>query len=219
MTPLGKSLVFYLKYMAEMNRLCRDEEPDWKGLELAIPGDGHTVRTMVRTVEAAATEQAAEFAERCEKVVDEHFECLGIATISHKRQRAYVQRQWTSNVEYCVMNSYVSCGVWITAPPEVHVKMEKDACGVLVPWIWSKGGRKAADAVWNVIGGWAHSRRGEGLVSENGTVALACIPITVNSPESFDADSDLLIAEVRNTFSRIGVKQAKAIAKALAGLA
>ena len=64
MTPLGKPLVFHLKYMAEMSLLWDDPEeekkPDLTGLD-----DAENVRKMVRGVEAAADELVADFLAIC----------------------------------------------------------------------------------------------------------------------------------------------------------
>jgi hypothetical protein len=219
MTPLGKPLVFHLKYMAEMNRIYgheEDEKPDLMGLE-----DAEQVREMARTVGAAAYEQAADFVELCGKRIEDHFIGLGIATLAKRRKRAYVINNWSCSADFrisSVPGGAFSCGVWITAPPEVRISLAKDVCGAVVPWLWSKGGRKGEDAIWKIIGGWAHSRGGEGLVDGSGTVALGCIPIKAQPPESFDVDREHLITEVMKTIARIGPDQTTAIASFVAGL-
>jgi hypothetical protein len=117
-----------------------------------------------------------------------------------------------------VPNGWFYCGAWLTAPPEVNISLAKDVCGVVVPYLWSKGGRTAADGVWSILGGWADSRSGEGLVEEGASIALARIPIKPQPQDSFDVDRDQLIADVINPIARIGAKQAKAIASFVAGL-
>jgi hypothetical protein len=89
---------------------------------------------------------------------------------------------------------------------------------LVVPYLWSKGGRRAEDAVRTILGGWPHSHGDKGLVELGGSVALASIPIKAQPPESFDVDRDPLIAHVKKTVSRIGAKQTKAIARFVAGL-
>jgi hypothetical protein len=207
--------------MAEMNRLYGEpeyegEEPDLTGLD-----DAEHVREMARTVGAAAYEQAADFLELCAKAIEKHFISLGIATLAKQKKRAYVVRNWGWNTEVHVSSvpgGSFWCGVWVTAPPEVRISMEKDACGVVVPSLWSKGGRKGEDAACQILGDRPHSRSGGGLIDDKGSVALACIPIKPQPPESFDVDRDQLIAEVMQTFARIGAKQTKAIARFVAGL-
>jgi hypothetical protein len=85
MTPLGKPLVFYLKYLAEMNRLYDD--PEYHGIEpdLTELQDAEQVRGMARTVGSAAYEQAADFVERCGESIEKHFTDLGIATFGNKK--------------------------------------------------------------------------------------------------------------------------------------
>src|SRR5216683_6925355 len=89
MTPLGKPLVFYLKYMAEMQGLY---EPEYEGGKLDLTGleDANHFREMARTVGAAASEQAADFLELCGKGIEEHFNGLGIATLANKKRRSAV---------------------------------------------------------------------------------------------------------------------------------
>jgi hypothetical protein len=221
MTPLGKPLVFYLKHMAEMNCLYgipeyEDEKPDLTGLD-----DETTVREMARTVGAAAFEQAADFLELCGERISDHFIGLKTTTLTNKAKRRNVVRDWGwyRKVQVTsVPGGSFYCGVFVSAPPEVQISLEQDVCGVVVPWIWSKGGRKGEDTVWNILGGWPYSRGGEGLVDEKGTVALARIPIKAEPPESFDVDREQLVAEVTEIIGRIGAKQVKAIAKFVAGL-
>jgi hypothetical protein len=219
-TPLGKSLVFHLKYMAEMNRLYggpvyEGEEPDLTGLD-----DAERVREMARIVGAAAYQEAADFVELCGKGIEDHFIRLGITTVAYKTKRAKVVKNWTWSATVqvpSVSGRGFLCGVWVTAPPEVRISIEKDVCGVVVPFLWLRGGRKAEDAVWKILDGWPHSRGGEGLVAGSGDVALACIPIKAQPTESLDVDREQLIAEVMKTIARIGAEQTKAIASFAAG--
>mgnify|MGYP000532152580 CR=1 FL=1 len=166
MTPLGKPLVFHLKYMTEMNRLYgheEGEEPDLSGLD-----DAENIREMARMVGAAAYEQAADFLELCGKGLEEHFTGMGIATLARKRKRASVVDYWGTEAKFRVSSvpgGEFLCGVLITASSEVSVSLTKDVCGVAVPWLWSKGGRRGADAIWSILGGRAHSREGEGVAA------------------------------------------------------
>jgi hypothetical protein len=221
MTPLGKPLVFYLNYMKEMDRLYADpeyggDEPDLTGLN-----DVEHVREMARAVGAAASEQAADFLVQCGQGIEGHFTGLKIATLANKRKRASVVRNWWWEAKIHVTpvpGGRFWCGVSVAAPPEVRNSIQTDVCGVVIPYLWSKGGRKGADEVWKILDGWPHSRGGEGLANESGTVALACIPIKPQPPDSFDVDRDPLIAEVMKTIARIGAEQTKAIASFVAGL-
>jgi hypothetical protein len=95
MTPLGKPLVFCLKYWTEMERLYGDSENS-EGLELDLAGldDAQHIREMARTVGAAAHEQGGEILDLCGKGIDDHFNGLGVAKLSSKRKRATVVRDW-----------------------------------------------------------------------------------------------------------------------------
>lgn len=84
MTQLGKPLVFYLKYYAEMQRLY---EPEYEGgdPDLTDLDDAEQVRGKVLAVGAAASEQAADFLELCGKGIGDHIAALGLARIEKKR--------------------------------------------------------------------------------------------------------------------------------------
>jgi hypothetical protein len=219
MTPLGKPLVFYLKYMAEMNRLyghLEGEEQDLTGL-----ANAEQVQEMARTVGAAAFKQAADFLELCGNKIEDHFISLGTATLDNKKKRAAIVNDWhwRAHVRLRSMrDSWFACGVTLTAPPEIRVSLEKDVCGIVVPWLWVKGGRQSEDAVGQLLGGGAHALTDEELFNARGAVALACIPIKTEPPESFDVDREQLIAEVMKTIARIGAEQTTAIANLVAGL-
>jgi hypothetical protein len=215
----GSPLVFYLKYMAEMNHLYYPEEygePDPMGVD-----DPEHVRGMARTVGAAASEQVVDFLEHCGKKIEEHFIGLGIATVTSKKKRAAVFSDWFWKVRIwvpSVQDGWFLCGVSVTAPPEVRISLGKDVCGIVMPWLWAKGGHKGEEAIRKILGGWADSRAGEGLVYDKGTIALARIPIKAQPPESFDVDRDNLITEVMKTIARIGAEQTTAIARFVTAL-
>src|SRR5262245_41296896 len=145
MTPLGKPLVFHLKYMAEMNRLyghgeLLGVEPDLTGLDNA-----EKVREMARTVGAAAYEQAADCLELCGKSIEEHFTGLGIAAVANKTKRTTVVNNWYWRARVrvpSVDDGWFACGVSITAPPEVRISLDEHSCGIVVPWLWARGGHK-----------------------------------------------------------------------------
>jgi len=220
MTPLGEPVVFYLKYMAEMNRLCF---PDESAGELDLTGleNAQKVKEMARIVGDLACERVADFLELCARTIEEHFKGLRIATLERKKTRAYMKKYWEWGARVNVASvpgGSFWCGVSVSAPPDIHIPLAKDACGVVIPWLWSKGARRGADTVWEILDGKADSRAGEGLVQESGSVALARIPVKAQPPDSFEADRDPLVTEVMKTIARIGAKQTKAIAKFVAGL-
>lgn len=219
MTELGKPVVFWLKYMAEMNRLYYPEShagEDVAGLE-----DADQVKKMAGIVGDVASGQVADFLELCGKAIEKHFADLKIARPGWKRSRSYVKTHWEWESRFdvpSVRGGWFDCGLYLTAPPEVRVTLDKNACGVVVPYLWSTGGRRAADTAWDILGGRAYSRDGDGLIHSSGTITLACIHIKPQPPKSFEVDRDHLVAEVMKAISRIGAKETKAIAKYIAGL-
>jgi hypothetical protein len=217
MTPFGKPLVFYLKYMAEMDRrygepeLSGGEEPDLTGLD-----DAQHVREMARSVGAAACQAAADFLELCGTAIEKHFTGLGIVTPSNTAKRATVVRNWDWYT--CVHMSGVRfyCGAFVCDPSDVRVSVDKDVCGLVVPYLSARG--CPAAALWKSLGDWPYPGAGVGLVENKRMVALACIPIKAQLAESFDVDRDPLISEVTKTIAHIGAEQIKAIASCGAGV-
>ena len=143
MTPLGKPLVFYLKYVAEMDLLYADheegDEPDLKGLG----DDAEHVRAMVGAVGDAACEQGADFLEKCAKGIEEHFIGLGSATLASQKKRAYLVNNWAWKAMVRVSSvpgDGFECGV--SFPHE----------GNVIPWVWRQGGRSWAELVMKTLG-------------------------------------------------------------------
>ena len=221
MPELGKPLVFHLKYLAEMYRLHNEAEDDFEAADFTGLADVDQVQKMAHVVGDLADEEAAEFLELCGRRIEEHFSNVPIATIVKKRGRPYVRRNWCWEVRIAdssVPGGWFWCGLFISAPPEIQVPLAEDVFGFVIPYVWTKGSRKGSDAVWKVVGEWADSREGEGLVWEKGTVALARIPIKARVAGSFDVDRDWLVSEVMKTIAHIGVKETTDIAIFVAGL-
>lgn len=94
MTPLGKCLVFNLKYPAEMDHLYwkpehGDEEPNLQGL-----ANADNVRAMVRIVGDQAAEQVASFLEQCAEQAAEHWRSLKIGKITGQSRRQKMANYW-----------------------------------------------------------------------------------------------------------------------------
>jgi hypothetical protein len=201
--------------MAEMERLY--DNPEYEGGEPNLTGldNAEQVREMARTVGAAAHEQAADFLELCGKGIEAHFTSLGITTFANKARRATVVRDWDWYIKVYGTSSphgWFSCGVFISIPAHVRISVEKDVHGLVLPYLWLKDRHKGANEAWSILRDWPRSPAGVGLIEDNRTVVLACIPIKPQPPDSFDADREPLIAEVMTTIAQIGVEQTRAIA-------
>ena len=222
MTPLGESLVFYLKHMAEMNRLYIDldegEERDLTRLE-----DSEHVLQMARTVGDEAYKQVTDFLELCGKKIKNHFTGLGIAKVDNITNRTTVVNNWHWRGRVKVPSACDGLfygGVQITAPPEVRISLEKDVFGIVVPWLEARGGQKSKDKVRSILGGWPFSRATADLSQRlaKGVLDLPYVRVKAQPADSFDVDRDQLVAEVTKIFTRIGAEQTKAIASLVAGV-
>ena len=219
MTPLGKPLVFYLKYSTEMDLLYSDGESEDDEADLKALQDAEQVRKMARSVGAAANEHVADFLELCAIRIESYFKGLGIATRVKKRTRPYLIRNWEGDAKVyvdSVPGGRFYCGVSIGGKSEVRNPQANLVCGLVWVWLWCKGGNMVADEVWKIVRGFADARAVEGF--ERGTIVLGRIPITAQTQESFEVDSEPLVSEAMKVISLISVEEAKAIAQCVAKL-
>ncbi len=103
MTPLGKCLVFNLKYQSEMDHLYwkpehGEEEPDLSGL-----GDAENVRAMARIVGGQAAEQAGSFLGQCAEQIAAHWISLKIGKVTG-------QSRWQKMAIYWEFLTLPDCG-------------------------------------------------------------------------------------------------------------
>jgi hypothetical protein len=206
MTPLGKCLVFNLKYPAEMDHLYwgpehGDEEPDLHGL-----ADAENVRVMAHIVGDQAAEQAGSFLAQCAEQIAAHWLSLKIGKITGQSRRQKMAYDWEFQGRLRVKPSKgvsIWYGAWID---EVEAR--------IIPWLYGRGGREWEDLAMRTLGNQrAHSRAGDGLASDRGMVALACVPLLPESLQGFDVDRDPLVAKVVACFAAIGAKDVAALAR------
>jgi hypothetical protein len=206
MTPLGKSLVFYLKYPVEMDHLyvSGGEHVDLSGLE-----NPEQVRKMASAIGDAADKEATSFLEHCADRVDDYFESLRVGKINSRSKRATIMRNWYVQARLEQETSMpVPGGRWF-----FYGIMIRRREGLIVPFLWRRGGRAWEDIVMRQLSGRAHSRAGEGLVSDSGSVALPPIPVGAGQLQGFDLDSDPLVEKVVAAFAAITAEDVQVIAR------
>ncbi|MBI1916474.1 MAG: hypothetical protein HYS12_17330 [Planctomycetes bacterium] len=206
MTPLGKCLVFYLKYPVEMDHLYWEpaqtgEKPELRDLE-----DAEKIRNMAEIVGEKATQEAVDFLEQCANKVQEYLLSLKVLKVVNRSRRTTMARNWgfQASVERdpWVAGGWFRYGVFIN-----------DCSGIIVPWLWRNGGREWEGLVKKVLRNRAHSGSDGELVSGGGSVALASIPILGEKQQGFDVDRDALVAKVVDCFAGIRADDVKAIAQ------
>jgi hypothetical protein len=206
MTPLGKCLVFSLKYPAEMDHLYwkpehGDEEPDLRSLD-----DAENVQAMARIVGNQAAEQAGNFLEQCAEHIAVHWLSLKVGKVTGQSRRKKMASDWEFQGRLRVKSSNgasIWYGAWID---EVKAR--------IIPWLYGRGGREWEDLAMRTLGKKrVHSHAGDGLVADRGTVALACVPLLSEGLQGFDVDRDPLVANVVACFTAIGAKDVVAMAR------
>jgi hypothetical protein len=193
MASVGKCLLFYLKYPAEMERLYLEDEPDVSGLPDA---DRNLIK--IRLVGDTACREAADLLEACVPAVEQHFRSIGLV----QRIRRNAEHWW--DFEFRVRRKAADRRFTIG----VNI-IEDRKC--LLPWIWCPGRRKAEEEVMRILG------RGSTVVVSalgwnRGSVELAEIPIPI--PERWDEPvaREPLVAEVQQAFASFTRDEVKAIA-------
>jgi len=207
MTPLGESLVFYLKYPAEMFRLY--EKPEYLGEQPDLEGlaDAERVRAMARAVGEAAYREAADFLQDYADKIEDHFNRLGIVNLVTRARPSTILRDWNWYVTVkstSAREGWFQCGLYI-----------QDQDGTLIPWLWRRGGRVWEEAVKERLGARVHSLSGGGVLSNSGSVALAHIPIFATSEKTDDVDRDVLIAKAVGAFTALQAADVEAISRSV----
>ncbi len=191
MANLGKCVLFYLKYAAEMERLYEAKVPKVEGLL-----NPDQVREKIELVADTAKREVAAFLETFVPGIDEHFRA--ISTV----QRIYKKNMWELEFEVAPRDA-TDRHFWIGVCIE-----PKQA--VLIPWVWCYGGRRAEDEVVRILG------RGNKLTTfpdwESGSVGLAEIKIPI--PERLEelVECDSLVAQVQEAFASFTARDVEAIA-------
>jgi hypothetical protein len=194
MASVGKCLLFYLKYPAEMDRLYWEDEPDVAGLP-----DADRNLDKIRLVGDAACRDAADLLEACVPGVEQHFRSISKVV---DRIRRNAEHSW--DFEFRVR----------TKPADrrftIGTTLSEDR-KALIPWVWCPGSRKAEEEVIRILG------RGSTDITSaldwyRGSVALPAIPIPI--PERWDdlVAREPLVAQVQQAFASFTRDEVKAIA-------
>lgn len=189
MAALGKSLVFYLKYWTEMQRLCESEEGELEGLPEPDKTSG-----MAQTVAVKASRQAADLLEECAGGLESHFEAIG--KCKRITSRGIVERKWS-----------ISYGIWIKNRPakyklQAGIDMFRLEKPEIIPWMWRFGGKEAEDILLQVLRDRVKAKS-QDLGWNGGSVGLERIPIMSGDLDGFDIDREPLVAKVSEAFKAI----------------
>jgi hypothetical protein len=202
MAKLGKCLVFYLKYPAEMDRLY------WQPRETGKPAvtDGlkekDNVMAMVKKVGDAACREAATFLGPCADRIQAHLDSIGIARRVRRNLEEWWSVYWRVSPKKRPDRSFNVGFDLYDDPPEI------------VPWMWSKG-RGAADEILRILGRGRAARSFSDLAGWGaGAFVLARIKVPVpDRPHEFDVEQEPLLDQVRTalTFNSSEIKAIAAI--------
>jgi hypothetical protein len=190
MTPLGKSIVFYLKYLSEMERLYKGEGGELEGL-----AEPEKTREMARSVGDKAYRQAADLLELCGAEIEKHFSSIGKCTGTMSRK--IIERKWS--VSYSVWPK----GKKSPAKPKLMAGIDirrKDK--ELVPWFWRSGSDEAEQLLDMILKGNSKVKSQE-VELRPGSVGLGRIQILPTELVGFDVDREPFVEQVRKAFLSI----------------
>ena len=192
MSELGKCLLFYLKFPAEVDRLYVADESNTEGLPNA-----KRVLEKIKLVGDQANRDVADFGELLAPPIEGHFRTICEIT----RARTNTSQKW--DFRFVVsprsdLGNRFEVGVYID-----HVR------AALFPWVSCSGGRRVEDELFRIIGRGIKSAARDGCP---GTIGLA--EITIPLPERLDEPvaCEPLVAQVARCFASITAQHVERIA-------
>jgi hypothetical protein len=191
MANLGKCLLFYLKYPAEMERLYEAEEPNVEGLP-------DRVLEKIKLVGDTANREVAEFLETCVPGIDEHFRAISDV----QRSRNNLEKTWELRFKVAPIKA-------ADRHFELGVCIEPNRTA-LIPWLWCRGGRRAEDEVVRILERGIKSAAFPDWYS--GSVGLTEIKIRIPDRLEEPVECDSLVAQVQQVFRSFTARDIEAIA-------
>jgi hypothetical protein len=205
MATLGKSLAFYLRYAAEMDRLYWQPEINGENIDFTGLEDAENVRKMACAVGEAATTDATDLLLACGERIENYFGSFKTVTVDKPSRLSSVRRWWSWYTRVRVLSNLQAdfwCGV------RIH-----DGEKALVPCLMQDSSRAGEELIMAQLGGRAHSRAGDGLVYDRGMVALPPVPIFGRESSESDIDLDPLLTQVVGRFSTITAEDIELIVR------
>jgi hypothetical protein len=197
MANLGKCMLFYLKYAAEMERLYPPpEDPDDPKVE-GLP-DLDLVLEKIKLVGDKANREVAEFLEICIPGIDEHFRAISAI----QRIRNNLEKMWDLSFKVAPRDA-------TDRRFEIGVYIDRNRAA-LIPWVWCRGGRRAEDEVVRILGRGIKSTKFPDW--DPGSVGLTEIVIPIPERLEEPVECDALVAQVQQAFESFTARDVEAMA-------
>ncbi len=193
MANLGKCLLFYLKYPAEMERLTA-KEPKVEGLP-----NPERVLEKINLVGAAANREAAEFLKSCVQGIEEHFKAISAPV---QRINNNLEKTWDLSFK--------------VAPKEAPDRLFRIGVCIdtdrraLIPYVWCSGGRRTENEIFHRI--LSRGINAAALKWGAGSVGLAEIKILIPERLEEPVACDSLVTKVQEAFASFTAQEVEAIA-------
>ena len=194
MADLGKCLLFFLKYPAEMERLYESDNPKLDGLPSPVE-----LEEKIKRVGDTASKEAADFLENCKEPIYKRFSAIS----SVRQKRSDMKQTWELAFRVAPRpRKTVVRDFWIG----VSFNSNRQA---LHPWVWSHGGRRATDEILRILD---TGERATKFGCTTTSVVLKEIKIQI--PDRFDkpVECDSLVKQVDEAFESFTAQKVKEIA-------
>jgi len=194
MPEIGKSLVFYLTYFSEMQKLY-EEKGSLPGFDKTEDADAHFKK--IEIVGKQAGVEAVELLLSCISDLRRRLEESGVAVIKPCR-RETMERKWQVIYDLLPARGKKPDG-------QTHqIGLYLDPDGV-IPWIWSRGGRAAEDRIQKLLPG-VQCLGSKQMGWSSGSIALKSTPIAWKSAVDFSIEAEPIVAETTNVLKAISPK-------------
>lgn len=193
MTELGKSLVFYNQYIAEMTRLY-DEKNEIPEIEKRR--DRKQIRKSVATVGHDAGTEARLLLEACINDTKLRLERKNATRLVPVRRPATVEKHW-------------EIAFYVFTPRQRKDNKDTRQIGItlenvgLTPWVWSRGGTIAEERIRRLLAPGVACPDASKDDWFAGTVPLTTIPIPWSLAKDFTLSADGFIEQTRNVLEAI----------------
>jgi hypothetical protein len=192
MATLGKCLLFYLKYPAEMERLYEAEELKLEGLP-----NPDRVLEKIKLVGDTASREVADLLESCAPGIEKHVGAISAV----QRIRNNLAKMWDLRFQVAPRKA-TDRHFWLGVSVEPHRAS-------LIPWVWCRGGRRAEDEMVRILG---RGMKAATLKWVSGSVGLTEIKIPIPERLEEPVECDSLVAQVQQAFASFTAQEVKEIA-------
>ena len=193
MTEIGRSLVFYLHYYPEMQRLY-EERGTFPDIEQR--GDRDLIEKKVEAVGRAASAEAANLLAKCIAVTQSRLEAANVVKLKLPRRRT-IEENWGIEISVWPINQRNLGKV----ERQIGIHLHREG---LIPWVWSRGGLAVEEGIRSLFAEGVESYGSKKHAGwSGGSVSLSMIPVPWESAKDFALDADGIVEDAQRVLEAI----------------